>query len=72
MQQRLRLRVAALGTLLESALERDRLAAKVVETEALRRSDALKTALLRATSHDLRSTDHGDHGATGDAAAGRP
>ncbi len=55
-QQRLRLRVApALGTLLESALERDRLAAEVVETEALRRSDALKTALLRATSHDLRS-----------------
>ena len=45
----------ALGTLLESALERDRLAAEVVETEALRRSDALKTALLRATSHDLRS-----------------
>jgi two-component system sensor histidine kinase KdpD len=55
-QQRLRLRVApGLGTLLESALERDRLAAEVVETEALRRSDALKTALLRATSHDLRS-----------------
>jgi len=55
-QQRLRLRVApGLGTLLESALERDRLASEVVETEALRRSDALKTALLRATSHDLRS-----------------
>ena len=55
-QQRLRLRVApALGTLLAGALERDRLAAEVVETEALRRSDTLKTALLRTVSHDLRS-----------------
>lgn len=55
-QQRVRLRVApALGTLLASALERDRLAAEVVETEALRRSDTLKTALLRTVSHDLRS-----------------
>jgi two-component system sensor histidine kinase KdpD len=55
-QQRLRLRVApALGALLASALERERLAAEVVETEALRRSDTLKTALLRAVSHDLRS-----------------
>lgn len=55
-QQRVRLRVApALGTLLAGALERDRLAAEVVETEALRRSDTLKTALLRTVSHDLRS-----------------
>ena len=27
----------------------------MVETEALRRSDVIKTALLRAVSHDLRS-----------------
>lgn len=27
----------------------------VIETEALRRSDALKTTLLRSVSHDLRS-----------------
>ena len=31
------------------------LQADALETEALRRSDALKTALLRAVSHDLRS-----------------
>jgi two-component system sensor histidine kinase KdpD len=35
--------------------ERERLAEEVLEAEALRRSDALKTALLRAVSHDLRS-----------------
>src|SRR5207302_2061047 len=35
--------------------ESERLAEEVVEAEALRRSDALKTALLRAVSHDLRS-----------------
>ena len=55
-QRRLGLRVApGLGRLLAGALERDRLAAEVVETEALRRSDTLKTALLRTVSHDLRS-----------------
>jgi two-component system sensor histidine kinase KdpD len=41
------------------AEEREReaaeLAEKTVEAEALRRSDAAKTALLRAVSHDLRS-----------------
>ena len=31
------------------------LQAEVVETQALRRSDVIKTALLRAVSHDLRS-----------------
>jgi two-component system sensor histidine kinase KdpD len=46
---------AALEALLAAALERDRLQAEVVETRALRRSDELKTALLRATSHDLRT-----------------
>ncbi len=55
-QRRLRQRVApSLGALLSVALERDRLAGELVETEALRRSDTLKTALLRAVSHDLRS-----------------
>ena len=55
-QERLRSRVApALEALLASALERDRLQSQVVETRALRRSDELKTALLRAISHDLRS-----------------
>jgi two-component system sensor histidine kinase KdpD len=41
--------------LLAAARERDRLQEGLVETEALRRSDELKTALLRATSHDLRT-----------------
>ncbi len=34
---------------------RDALQAEVVETAALRRSDVIKTALLRSVSHDLRS-----------------
>ncbi|HEV2786043.1 MAG TPA: ATP-binding protein [Solirubrobacteraceae bacterium] len=52
----LRERVApALAALLTAALERDRLQAEVVETAALRRSDVIKTALLRAVSHDLRT-----------------
>jgi two-component system sensor histidine kinase KdpD len=37
------------------AAERERLATEALEAEALRRSDAMKTALLRAVSHDLRS-----------------
>jgi two-component system sensor histidine kinase KdpD len=36
-------------------VEREALQAEVVETAALRRSDDLKTAILRAVSHDLRS-----------------
>ncbi|WCB96890.1 Sensor protein KdpD [Baekduia alba] len=47
--------VPALETILTSAIERDRLLDEVVETTALRRSDDLKTAILRAVSHDLRS-----------------
>jgi two-component system sensor histidine kinase KdpD len=47
--------VPALEALLAAALERDALLNDVVETRALRRSDVLKTALLRAISHDLRS-----------------
>ena len=54
--ERLRERVApSLEALLAAALDRDRLHAEVVETQALRRSDVIKTALLRAVSHDLRS-----------------
>ena len=47
--------VPALESLLGAALERDSLLADVVETAALRRTDVVKTALLRAVSHDLRS-----------------
>jgi two-component system sensor histidine kinase KdpD len=47
--------VPALEALLVVALERDELLSDVVETRALRRSDVLKTALLRAVSHDLRT-----------------
>jgi two-component system sensor histidine kinase KdpD len=47
--------VPALETILAGAIERDALLDEVVETSALRRSDDLKTAILRAVSHDLRS-----------------
>ena len=47
--------VPSLEALLAAALERDALMADVVETSALRRSDVIKTALLRSVSHDLRS-----------------
>jgi two-component system sensor histidine kinase KdpD len=47
--------VPALETILAGAIERDALLDEVVETVALRRSDDLKTAILRAVSHDLRS-----------------
>jgi two-component system sensor histidine kinase KdpD len=46
---------AALSALRTLNEERERLAAEALDAEALRRSDALKTALLRAVSHDLRS-----------------
>jgi two-component system sensor histidine kinase KdpD len=45
----------ALASLLGVAIDRERLAQEAFEAEALRRSDAMKTALLRAVSHDLRS-----------------
>jgi two-component system sensor histidine kinase KdpD len=47
--------VPSLEAILGAAIERDALQREVVETSALRRSDVLKTALLRAVSHDLRS-----------------
>jgi two-component system, OmpR family, sensor histidine kinase KdpD len=55
-EHRIRTRIVpALDTILTSAIERDKLLDEVVETSALRRSDDLKTAILRAVSHDLRS-----------------
>ncbi|HWE58504.1 MAG TPA: ATP-binding protein [Solirubrobacteraceae bacterium] len=53
---RVRSQVApALAALVAVALHRDAVQAEAVETAALRRSDELKTALLRAVSHDLRT-----------------
>jgi K+-sensing histidine kinase KdpD len=45
----------ALAELAALARERDRMQGEMVEAEALRRSDELKTALLRSISHDLRT-----------------
>lgn len=47
--------VPALEALIVAALEREALTEEVVEKEALERSDELKTSLLRAVSHDLRT-----------------
>jgi two-component system sensor histidine kinase KdpD len=46
---------STLKALLAAARERERLQSEVVETRALRRSDEIKTALLRTISHDLRT-----------------
>jgi two-component system sensor histidine kinase KdpD len=55
-EQHLRTQVApTLAALVAIAQRRDALQAQRVETEALRRSDDIKTALLRAVSHDLRT-----------------
>src|SRR5439155_769245 len=45
----------ALAALVAVAVDRDELQREALEAEMLRRSDAAKTALLRAVSHDLRS-----------------
>jgi two-component system sensor histidine kinase KdpD len=45
----------AVGALMDARNRRAVLEEQEIETEALRRSDTLKTALLRAVSHDLRS-----------------
>jgi two-component system sensor histidine kinase KdpD len=45
----------SLAAMLAVVAERSRLEGEALEAEALRRSDALKTSLLRAVSHDLRS-----------------
>ncbi|HET9161858.1 MAG TPA: ATP-binding protein [Solirubrobacterales bacterium] len=44
-----------LGELRELSAERNRMEAEAIEAGALRRSDELKTALLRSVSHDLRT-----------------
>jgi K+-sensing histidine kinase KdpD len=45
----------ALAELAALERERERMQAEVIEAEALRRSDELKTSLLRSVSHDLRT-----------------
>src|SRR6266516_1435875 len=45
----------ALASLLAVAEDRERLRARLLDAETLRKSDAIKTALLRAVSHDFRS-----------------
>ena len=45
----------ALASILAVAEDRERLGLKAVEAESLRRSDAIKTAILRSVSHDFRS-----------------
>jgi two-component system sensor histidine kinase KdpD len=47
--------VPALETLVAAARKREELEAQVIETKALRRSNVVKTAVLRSVSHDLRS-----------------
>jgi two-component system, OmpR family, sensor histidine kinase KdpD len=47
--------VPALETLVGAARRRGELEAQVIETKALRRSNVVKTTLLRTISHDLRS-----------------
>jgi two-component system, OmpR family, sensor histidine kinase KdpD len=47
--------VPSLESILAAALHRAELQAEVVETAALRRSDEMKTAVLRSVSHDLRT-----------------
>jgi two-component system sensor histidine kinase KdpD len=44
-----------LGRLIDVALERERVADQAAETEASRRAEVAKTAVLHAISHDLRS-----------------
>lgn len=47
--------VPSLEALIRVAIDRDAAQREAVETAALRRSDELKTALLRTISHDLRT-----------------
>jgi two-component system sensor histidine kinase KdpD len=55
-EERVRERIVPiLESVVAAALARERLQADVVETAALRRSDDMKTALLRSVSHDLRT-----------------
>jgi two-component system sensor histidine kinase KdpD len=45
----------ALASLLAVAVEREKLASEALEAETLRRSDTVKTAVIQAVSHDLRT-----------------
>jgi two-component system sensor histidine kinase KdpD len=45
----------ALASLLAVAIERETLAREALEAETLRRSDTVKTAVIQAVSHDLRT-----------------
>jgi two-component system, OmpR family, sensor histidine kinase KdpD len=45
----------SLGRLIDVAVERERVAEQAAETEASRRAEVAKTAILHAISHDLRS-----------------
>jgi len=45
----------AVGTQLASAIDRDALHRQAIDAEVLRRTDVLRTALLDAVSHDLRT-----------------
>lgn len=47
--------VPALEALIGAARRREELESQVIETKALRRSNVVKTTLLRSVSHDLRS-----------------
>jgi two-component system sensor histidine kinase KdpD len=47
--------VPALETMVAAARRREELESQVIETKALRRSNVVKTTLLRSVSHDLRS-----------------
>jgi two-component system, OmpR family, sensor histidine kinase KdpD len=47
--------IPALETLVGAARRRGELESQVIETKALRRSNVVKTTLLRTVSHDLRS-----------------
>lgn len=54
--QRIRQRILpSLGVLIDGLLTRERLVKELVETQAIRQSDTVKTAILRSVSHDLRS-----------------
>ncbi len=45
----------SLGRLIDVAVERERVSERAAETEASRRAEVAKTAILHAISHDLRS-----------------
>ena len=45
----------AVASLVEIARERERLEREALEAEALRRTDAVKTSVIRSVSHDLRT-----------------